>query len=743
MKKSSLLVVALLVVINIGILVAFPNQISVKGFISSVYSIVSGVDKQEANAQASTGTLTISVSYGSVYKGNQGNYFTSERALTSNEISQTSLKIYSYVPPYTQTVYKTGVKPGDVLTVPAGNYFVSADSVPSGDAFTTLGAFGSPANCVAPSVGAGKNTTCTAGIYDGTIKNSVSNPFDGVPPGAANNVSRPDSSMASAVFQKILVDNSANKYGTLLDSRIVKFGSKNYLLVGANMGFAVVNNIQGTAYRIYVFDISQPLSPVQVSSLDVNTGGNQFLLSDWSVADNYPYVIAFNKLFSLNSSGQLAYIRDFPNIGCTVGMAACASTTDIATPMLLFREGSKTYLAAYARDYETSYGSADPVANGQGYISRVNNAGTPYDDTKYTNAVIFFDVTNGINQPLAKTGILSGFRVVRQLTSDLAEQIRWPYYGNFGHEPFSVTTGGKTYFGMEWYREVHRLHSGVGHYSLIDVTSISSPQIVVEAGLSSEISKIFSHDRGLNDTEKVYLNYEGDYSTLIDSASVSAVHWFRNYVASLGLFAPVFDATIVSRNLSQVRLDNVIMGEKFSGGGSIFSEMPNTRSVLCEQRGGTETDYRFCGTGKTRFPFTDSGFGSPVGYKSGVVISSTGFTGVVGSGGFGLSDTSAQLLAPIAVAPVNTYMPKPALQTAALYQIDSKNFAVYVVSGSKMGVAKLTVSSTISTTGGGATSGTGSTGGGMGVINALGTTNTTPFSINSLLNIVKKFFNNQ
>jgi hypothetical protein len=736
MKKSSIIVVALLVVASIAITAAFSNKVSIKGFVLSVYSTaLDGGQTQPANAQESTGTLTISVSYGTVYKGNQANYFTSERALTSSEASQLSLKVLK-MEVYTSSVAKMGVKSGDVLTLPVGNYAVVSESTPPGELFTTLGAFGSSTNCTAPSVGANRNTTCTAGLYNGTIVNVVSNPYGGATQGSTATIPQPTPSAALAQFQKVILDISTEgvvislpgysytAYPTFMrDPRVYKYQGKNYLLTASGMA---------GKFKIYVFDISQPLSPKLLKTTDVNMTGSSVNNGyvNWITLNNYQDIVAFGKVFSFDSSGSLTFVKDAMSLACANYQTECSSA-DVASPLALFKEGSDVYLAAYARDYTTLYPNNDLNTEEGKYEELSNGNKRPI----YTHAILFYDVTKGLNKTLSKSAIVSGFRVETLVTSDVTESLRWPYV-YFGHDPFGITTGGKTYFVMEWYRDNHSRHSGSGHYSVVDVSNIENPQLVLKPDRLAETSVIFGHDQDLTALEKTYLNYESTYSTLIDLENNNAVHWFSNYIASLGLFAPVFDNRIVGENISKVRLREIVTGDKVSGGSSPFIEMSNTRTVLCEQIGGQETTSSHCGSGTH---VVSANFGNPIAFKNGVTISSNGKTGVFGSNGFAFSDTSAQLFTPVISTVQASNGGNPFYSTtllgASLVQTDSKNFVAYVATENKLGVAKLTVSNAISSSA--------SSGAGPAVqtstSNTLSGQNT--FSFNALLRIFKRVLN--
>jgi hypothetical protein len=701
MKKTSIILLSLLIIATAGAIAAFPEKVSIKGFALDVYSTALGGNSDRlVNAQSDQGTLTIKVTYGTVYKGNKANYFTSERALTSSEVSQTSLKIYNYTT-YTTTVVKTGVRSGDVVTLPAGNYYVGAESLPSGDEFTVLGAFASPTNCIAPSVGAGKNTTCTAGLYNGTIVNVVSNPYGGATQGSIATIPQPTPSAVLAQFQKVILDISTEgavislpgysytAYPTFMrDPRVYKYQGKNYLLTASGIA---------GKFKIYVFDISQPLSPKLLKTTDVNMTGSSVNNSyvNWITLDNYQDIVAFGKVFSFDSSGSLTFVKDAMSLACANYQTECSSG-DVASPLALFKEGSDVYLAAYARDYTTLYPNNDLNTEEGKYEELSNGNKRPI----YTHAILFYDVTKGLNKMLSKSAIVSGFRVETLVTSDVTESLRWPY-NYFGHDPFGITTGGKTYFVMEWYRDNHSRHSGSGHYSVVDVSNVENPQLVLKPDRLAETSVIFGHDQGLTALEKTYLNYESTYSTLIDLENNNAVHWFSNYVASLGLFAPVYDGDIVDHNLSMVRLRDVIVGEKISGGSSPFTEIANTRTVLCEQIGGNESAARYCGTAASA---TSANFGSPVAFKNGVTVSSNGKTGVFSSGGFAFADTSSQITGPLAGASFPSGSPSAGskmLYGVSLVQMDSNNFVAYILTDKNMGMTKLTLSSAVPSSGGG------------------------------------------
>jgi len=683
-----------------------------------------------STSEAGQSTLTIKVTYGTVYRGNQANYFTSERDLTPGEASQISLRVLK-MDAVLSSVAKTGVKPGDVLTLPPGTYAVIADSVPSGKTFTTLGAFGSSVNCLSPSVGGGKNTTCSAGLWDGTIVNAVKNPYGGATQGSTATIPQPTPSAISAQFQKVILDISTESakmslpgysytiYPTFIrDPRVYKYQGKNYLLTASGAA---------SNYKIYVFDISQPLSPKLLKTTDVNLAGLTTYYANWITLDDYQYIVAFGKIFLFDSSGSLTFVKDAMSLACANYQVEC-SYADIASPLALFKEGSDVYLAAYARDYTTLYPNNDSNTE-DGKYEELSNGNKR---RIYTNAIFFYDVTKGLNKTFSKSAIVSGFRVETLVTSDVTESLRWPYR-YFGHDPFGITISGKTYFVMEWYRDNHSRHSSSGHYSVVDVSNIENPQLVLKPDRLAETSAIFGHDQGLTALEKTYLNYESSYSTLIDLDNNKAVHWFTNYMASLGLFAPVFDSAIERENYSKLRLREIIVGEKLSGGSSPFIETDNTRTVLCEQIGGhEETDRCEIGTHTV-----SANFGQPIAFKNGVTISSNGKASIFSSSGFAFSDTSAQLFTPTIAtsttsAGVGTFT-SSGLVGASLVQVDSKNFVAYVMTDKKMGVAKLTVSGALPS---------GNGGGGPDIQQPTkGTSAPTTFNFNSLLRIFRRILN--
>jgi hypothetical protein len=208
-------------------------------------------------------------------------------------------------------------------------------------------------------------------------------------------------------------------------------------------------------------------------------------------------------------------------------------------------------------------------------------------------------------------------------------------------------------------------------------------------------------------------------------------------MASLGLFAPVFDTTIERGNYSKVRLREIIVGDKLSGGSPPFTEMDNTRTVLCEQIGAyEETDH--CGQSSRT---ATANFGSPIAFKNGVTISSTGKTGVFGSSGFVFTDTSAQLFTPVISTVQASNGGNPFYSTtllgASLVQTDSKNFVAYVSTENKLGFAKLTVSNVLPS----------SASSGVGPATQTSISNTlpsqTPFSFNSLLRVFRRVLNQQ
>jgi len=513
-------------------------------------------------------------------------------------------------------------------------------------------------------------------------------------PGPAATIPQPTPGAVSAQFVQVILDISdQGQSASFFESRIYKYQGKSYLLAAASA--APSPNPAGYSYtavynyKIYVFDISQPTSPNLLTTTNISIGGEVLYSPNWVLLDNYQYIFAFGKIFSFDPSGSLTFVKDASSLRCTTLYINCLSA-DIASPLALFNEGGKVYLAAYARDYKTLYPNGDVNTAKGVYEVLTNGSKIPV----YTNAILFYDVTSGLNKTLSTSGIISGFRVQAVVTNDVTEIFKWPYQ-YFGHDPFVITAGGKTYFVMEWYRQVHRLHSAAGHYSVVDVSDIGNPQVVLKPDMAAEVSVIFGHDQGLTGLEKGWLNYESVYSTLIDLENNSAVHQFSTDIAALGLFAPVIDDTPTEdRIMMSLRLRNVIAGEKLSGGSSPFTEMPNTRTVLCEQIGGSESlNMMECGT---RGVSTGSAnFGSLVAFKNGVTIGSTGKASVFSSGGFAFSDTSAQLFTPVIATTQATYggtHSSDRLVSASLVQTGSKDFAAYVMTDKKLGVAKLTVS---------------------------------------------------
>jgi hypothetical protein len=551
--------------------------------------------------------------------------------------------------------------------------------------------------------------------------------------GPAATIPQPTPGAVSAQFQKVFLDISdQGQSASFLESRIYKYRGKSYLLAAASAAPSVnANRVVTYNYKIYVFDISQPTSPnLLTTTNNISPGGEGLYSPNWVLLDNYQYIFAFGKIFSFDPSGSLTFVKDAVSLRCATLYINCLSA-DIASPLALFNEGGKVYLAAYARDYKTLYPNGDVNTAKGVYLDPTAKVKRPM----YTNAILFYDVTSGLNKTLSTSGIISGFRAQVIITNDPTENLRWPYQ-YFGHDTFVITAGGKTYFVMEWYRQVHRLHSAAGHYAVVDVSDINNPQVVLKPDMAAEVSAIFSHDQDLTSNEKGWLNFESVYSTLIDSENNSAVHQFNTNLAALGLFAP--DIENEDRITASLRLRNVIIGEKLSGGSSPFTEMPNTRTVLCEQIGANEgMNMMECGTRAVSLKST--GFGSAVAFKNGVTIGSAGKASVFSSGGFAFSDTSAQLFTPVIATIQTAYGTRSSdrLVSASLVQTGSKGFAAYVMTDKKMGVAKLTVSSALPSGGGG---------GGGGGDNQLFQNNSAPispstFNFNSLLRIFRRILN--
>jgi hypothetical protein len=720
MKKSSI-IVALLVMISVAITAAFSDKVSIKGFVLSVYSTALNGNKsqtQEIGAQSANGSIVIDIiGAGKVVNTGRGNTFQRTRDATTDEISGLSFSVTQDLT-YSSKLMASGVKVGQAVSVPTSYRYYITQKSGSDVYFTTDGGcYGGQGI----SVTAGGITTCGAGINisnegQGGSEDDIHNPFEGAVQGPAATLPQYNNSVVTAQFQKILLDVSTDTSTSILDSQVYTYQGKSYLLVSVSAGYRLdANKVRISRYKIYTFDISQPLSPKLLKTTDIDGGYNySFSKSGWIVLDNYKYIIAFEKIFSFDPSGSLTVVREVMSLTCALGRVTYCPPDNIAVPLSLFKVGDKVYLAAYAKNNTTLYPNNDFNTE-----EGVWQEGSGDNKTlMYTNAILFFDVTSG-NFNIGKSQIISGYRTKAVTSFDWTERITGP--DGDRSKPFIINTGGKTYFGMSLSWGVHSLHNNSANLVVLDVSNISNPVVVADGSLSWEVAKIFNQVWDLTRLEKTYLDYRTSFTTIVDPASNTAVHFYSDNIASLALFTPVF-GPFQGENLNKTRVRDIIMGDTLSGSSPIFSEMNGTRTVICEQIGGDEgVGASRCGT---RVSKTNTiNFGSLIAYKSGLVVSSAGKTAVISNNQIAFSDTSAEFL---------KYKDLPAnarFSSAAIVSAGNKTFAVYANQLQHLEVVKITVSSTLQ----------GTEGGGSGGDTTVVTPPTkTTFSFESLLRIFRR-----
>lgn len=697
--RKSLFAFSLLVALIAGIV--SPAMPSAQA--QTVGDLIRGVAESFLGSSSSTtvsgnqvlgyGTLTIqSAGFGEAINNGRATTFRKTRDLTAEEKSQISFKILDSGSLLNHTV-ETDVRIGQSVTLPVYNatrgpeypesgwYWVVAQSVPDGYNSFNVDCSGT--------VFKDRNSVCSIGFFSGAVVKDVRNPFSSASAG-------PSATLASFVPGAITAQlggtvlnlaqgSSENTQTSSYASRSTAsirfmnqyaFNGKDYLLVGVS---------DRSTTSIYVYDISDPNNPVLLKKNEgiipgmqntlLSADGYRYFIVPGSIADFTTDDRTFSRIYQFDPSGSITLVRTMTNAE--------------PTPIKIFSEGNKFYVGAYATgNYEFTYPNGDPNASGPVYDQNQDAYGNPRPLARYTNAILFFDVTEGMSS-LTQDKVLSGHRSPRYTTTDLGELIRQPLLGSWGFNPFVVTVGGKTYFGTFWNRDVHRLHSSTYHLMVLDVSSVQNVSVVQEISSNSRVSAMFNHSKDLTDIEKSYLNFESDGGMFVDERSGSAVHYFSNYVASLGLFAPVFDAQSEGSNLSKLRIWDVILGARATGSGSFFSEIPGTRAIVCEQRGGNETRDRYCGSDSKNTRTIN--FGDPVGYTNGLVISSTGMAGLIGTGGFIPVDTQSVFLG----------NGSNSLSGAQIVQVDGNHFVVYANTGTSLERVNLTTSQTITPSVGG------------------------------------------
>jgi hypothetical protein len=744
MKKFPLLVVViLLAVASIGMITVFSNKTSIKGFLPSVYSTVSGgFQTQKVEAADSTGSLVIQISgAGRVVNDGRTYSFVKDREATQEEINSLTFKIFSHTT-YVDTVVKTGVKAGQTVTLPAGNYIVNQTNTSGANAY-----FPASYGCYAgdASISSGETFTCSGvvnlvanpGGVGGGSETNIVNPYAGAVAGPSATLPTLNSSVATATFQKIVLDLSNAKttingytYRSMINDMVqYKMGGKNYLLVKTSL----TANSTGS---IYVYDITNPLAPVFLKQNTVDLSSNDMANPQFIILDDYPYFILTNagkttEVFKLDATGSISLVK----------------TLDISTasPIYLVRVGNKVYLAAYAADNSTLYPNNDPYKNGIVTKDAVNNEGSGRRQVPaYTNAILFYDVTNGINSP-NKSDIISGMRVKNQNSFDLTEDITWPYSSK-ANNSFVLNFSNDTYFGMYWYWIVHRLHSSSKNLMVLNVTDIFNPTLVVDGQNDSEVAKIFNQSLDITPLENGWLDYQSSFVTLIDATTKTAVHWYDVHVAGLGLFAPTFDANTVRENLNKARLRDYVAGYSLTSSTPVFNEISGTRTVVCEQRGGDEDTNNACGRkGDSNYPFNSIDFGQPIAYKSGLIISSTGKIGLISGNQISFADTSAEFLkyknfldnAEVYSGNYQGNTNSFPVADGIIASAGNNSFAVFVNKDYHVELVKIVTSSSIPTSGGG--------GGGIGANGNVSTTTLQTlqqslFSFQNLLNIFKRIY---
>ncbi len=727
MKKYSLIVIILLVVASIGITAIFSSQVSITGFLLSVYSTVSGSNQiQRVNAQT-TGQGTILFqgqfghleSTGKVTTGISGlsglpvMKFVKDRDLSSDEKNQIRVDVIEHNTPFEFVVAKNiSLGEGVNFNIPVGStyrysFYVHPDSIPSGWVYYS-GCLETDGNV---SVLAGQQSTCSIGFYlkPETISpppvTSTSTITSTPSVGVSGTVVGEDASAGSLQFVKNVLDLSSQRKGIIygvLDARTVNLYGKNLLIVARGGAYSATT----PTWHMLVYDITDPLAPVLLKDNDMSGSGIIYSspMTGLAVLDGFNYVFVRGNVgygsFKINQDGTASLVKSYKY----------SEVQQIQTDLI-----------------RGLFNGLD--GNIYGYGGFVQDGGLVlYNVSDPANIIQVGTYTNGLEPAIAIYGQIG-----------LNRQSTWGV----------VKEGGKLYLIAHADQLVLRLHTDYdGMIYVFDVSNPASPQLSHIYKMSSSFNHLPSD---MTSYEKMFL-YGGEANISVDPISNRVFDFYRT----------VFDW----QGPNQLKIKDIPKGAlfRYRNGIAVLSigidgslKSSSSNILLCEriaiQDNGTSGEDK-C---DTKSPETVGGYYSsslygnrnPQENYNGVFllgdVNNVGHVGLLKSDGSFviIPDPTGEMLKFKSVLADPSYYSDPGFRSSPINgivtQVDSKTFAIFQIDNYSISVTKLNLSQSITSVTQKSSPPT---------TNAPSSLNTssptqTPFSFSSLLRIFQRVFNSQ
>ncbi len=713
MKKSSLIVVILLVVASVGMTVIFSNQVSIKGFLSSVYSTASGRNHiQLANAQSlGQGVVVFKAQFGhleatgQVVSGISGlaglpvTKFVPDRDLSDSEKKQVEVNITEENTVFGFIVAKNvSLGQGIGFNIPQGEvynygFYVNSDILPQGWTYNS--------SCVETGgnikLSAGQQSECTIGFYLKPTPAPVTPPASTSTPvspqeGASGTVISEDSGSGSLQFVKNILDLSTGWKNPgsdkILDAKIVELYGKKFLIVSTQNK------------HLLVYDASNQFSPVLLKDNDLS--GSNVSAFYLVVLDNFNYVFAWGGnsanygSFKIEQDGSASLVKSYK-----------PDQYSVTQPNLVFGlfrglDGKAYGFGGNGGDgWLTIYDVSDP-AN----ISEIGS----YQDGLVGNHCGNYGLI-GLDRPL-----------------------QWN----------TSQQGNKLYLVTHADQCVQRLHtSGDARIYIFDVSDPKNPQLSHQYELSGSFNHIPSD---ATKAEQTFL-FGGIADIAVDSNSGKVFDFYRTVFDWQG---PSWSqiANIVHGTLFRYRTGLVTLSLQSDGS---LKEL--SRALLCEQKGpmydGGGPQYYRCGDVDGNDKNTQGGYdysarNSQQNYNGVFLLSGPGNSGQVGL----LRSDNSFVVIPDTAGEMTKF--KTAIKDSSYYsniynpaingvvtQVDSKTFAIYQFDSYSLSVVKVLLSQSL--VGGSKNPSPPVTG----VAPSANVPLTSPaFSFNALLNIFRRILNN-